>query len=99
LHAPDTRPRYTIAVPTAAYNTADGETQVEKSNSEVKGVTSMATAFCPNCDGEIRLGPQPRIGQRVTCPDCDTELEIIELDPPELDWIYEGPGEGKEEDW
>jgi hypothetical protein len=29
------------------------------------------------------------MGQEVACPHCDAELEVIETDPVELDWIYE----------
>lgn len=59
----------------------------------------MTTTFCPDCDEEIRLGPTPKIGQRVTCPDCGAELEVIEVDPLELDWAYDGPEGEWEEEW
>lgn len=49
----------------------------------------MAIAFCPDCEEGVALGPQPRIGQRVTCTHCRTELEVIDLSPLELDWAYE----------
>lgn len=58
----------------------------------------MATAFCPDCDEEINLGRKARIGQRVTCPNCESALEVIETDPPELDWAYDDP-EGEDEGW
>jgi len=38
------------------------------------------------------------MGQKMTCPHCDAWLEVIELDPVELDWAYEDEDEW-EEDW
>ncbi len=51
----------------------------------------MKAAFCPECEGEFRIGPQIKVGQRITCPHCDAELEIIHLNPLELDWAYDEP--------
>ncbi len=57
----------------------------------------MPVAICPSCGDDIKLSGRPRIGQRVVCPYCEAELEVIELDPVELDWVdYE---EEWEEDW
>jgi alpha-aminoadipate carrier protein LysW len=55
----------------------------------------MSGAFCPDCDKEITFNPHPRLGQKLTCPQCDVELEVISVDPPELDWAYDW----SEEDW
>lgn len=43
-------------------------------------------AECPQCGYEISVGSQPRIGQQVTCSSCGAELEVVWLDPLELDW-------------
>jgi hypothetical protein len=41
-----------------------------------------------------------RIGQKVICPNCDAELEVIETDPVELDWVYDDDSdEDEDEDW
>lgn len=47
------------------------------------------TSFCLECERELDLGNQPQVGQRVKCEYCEVQLEIINLEPPELDWIYE----------
>ena len=47
------------------------------------------TTFCLDCDREIDLGPDPQVEQRIRCPHCEVELEVINLEPLELDWIYE----------
>jgi lysine biosynthesis protein LysW len=56
------------------------------------------TTFCLDCEHQIELGHDPQIGQRIKCPYCEVELEIINLDPPELDWIYERINPGTEFD-
>ncbi len=43
-------------------------------------------AECPQCGYEISVGSQPRIGQQVVCNSCGSELEVVWLDPLELDW-------------
>lgn len=51
----------------------------------------MTTTYCLDCERIIDLGPEPVSGQRVKCPSCEVVLEIINTDPLELDWIYDGP--------
>jgi alpha-aminoadipate carrier protein LysW len=52
------------------------------------------TATCPECDAQIVLSDDTLEGEIVQCPDCGVELEVLSLDPPELDLA---PAE--EEDW
>jgi lysine biosynthesis protein LysW len=56
----------------------------------------MAFAYCPDCSGRIYVGRKPWIGQPVTCDSCYAELEIVELNPPALDWADSGDDD---EDW
>lgn len=44
---------------------------------------------CPSCEGKISLMGKIELGQRVRCPNCYDELEVIEINPLELDWPYE----------
>jgi lysine biosynthesis protein LysW len=46
----------------------------------------MATALCPDCGRKIVIGPKPKKGQRISCPHCDVDLEIVGVSPLELDW-------------
>jgi lysine biosynthesis protein LysW len=55
-------------------------------------------ADCPSCDYKINFGGQARMGQRLTCPSCRVELEVIWLDPVELDFIYDDEDEDFDED-
>lgn len=55
----------------------------------------MSSTFCPDCDGEIALNPDVSLGQRLACPHCHVDLEVIHLNPVWLDWTYVRSGE----DW
>jgi lysine biosynthesis protein LysW len=52
----------------------------------------MAISFCPDCDGQISLS-QARLGQKLICPYCETQLEVISVEPLELDWAIDWPDE------
>ena len=44
---------------------------------------------CPDCDADVVFTKAPYLGQKKTCPECQSELEVIGLTPLELDWAYE----------
>lgn len=46
----------------------------------------MNEAACPSCGDTITIKGTPKIGMHVTCKSCDTEVEVVWLDPLELDW-------------
>ena len=48
-------------------------------------------AVCPGCKRTVDLESQIGKGDWVTCPQCEADLEVVCLDPPLLDWAYEGP--------
>jgi len=41
---------------------------------------------CPECSGEIDLTFADE-GQTIVCPVCGSELEVLSLDPPEVDYL------------
>ena len=51
-------------------------------------------ANCPECDGNIELTEGLEAGEIVVCPDCGMELEVMSVDPLELE-----PAPEVEEDW
>ena len=51
-------------------------------------------AICPECEADINLPADAMLNELVSCPDCGAELEIVSLDPPELELAPE-----VEEDW
>jgi lysine biosynthesis protein LysW len=59
--------------------------------------TMAVAATCPDCGETIQLKKPVRMGQEVLCPHCDADLEVIETDPVELDWVYD-EWEGEEDD-
>ena len=48
----------------------------------------MNTAKCPICEERIILGKKVDLLDRHSCPMCKALLEIININPLELDWIY-----------
>ena len=46
----------------------------------------MQSAECPQCGKNVQVGSQPTMGRLVKCKECGSELEIVWLDPVELDW-------------
>jgi alpha-aminoadipate/glutamate carrier protein LysW len=49
---------------------------------------------CPECDAQVPIAADVRVGEIVVCSDCQAELEIMGLNPPELALAPE-----VEEDW
>ncbi|MFH1636492.1 MAG: hypothetical protein ABIG63_21125 [Chloroflexota bacterium] len=49
----------------------------------------METAECISCEEKITFQIEPKMGQLVTCPKCDAQLEVVWLDPIELDWPFD----------
>lgn len=46
---------------------------------------------CLECNRPIKLRAQIRRGQRITCKRCQTILEVVKLDPVELDLAFPSP--------
>lgn len=55
---------------------------------------SQPTFECPECAAEIALRADTLPNEIVACPDCGAELEILSLDPLEVDLAPQ-----VEEDW
>ena len=50
--------------------------------------------LCPECDGDVPIPEDAMLNELIACPECGAELEVISLDPLELDLAPE-----VEEDW
>lgn len=48
-----------------------------------------ATAVCPECERDIALPGRLGLGTLIECPHCTTELQVVGVNPLELDWAYE----------
>jgi alpha-aminoadipate carrier protein LysW len=60
-------------------------------------VGKRVTVSCLDCEVPFELEYRPVEGQILTCPNCDAELEVVSLQPLELDFYYEDVDE--DEDW
>ncbi len=49
----------------------------------------MPTTACPECKEEVYVDAESEQGDIVTCEECGTELEVVGLDPIELDAYHE----------
>lgn len=47
----------------------------------------MENSYCPDCDEGVEIR-KAQVGQKLFCPHCGTELEVIGTDPLDLDWAY-----------
>jgi lysine biosynthesis protein LysW len=56
----------------------------------------MAVATCVECDEEIELPGRPRLGQKFICYSCGTRLEVVSVNPVEVDWADE---EEDDDEW
>ena len=45
----------------------------------------MPVGTCPDCDAEVHVDLDADKGDKITCDECATELEVVGLDPVELD--------------
>jgi len=48
----------------------------------------MPTTSCPECSEDVYVDAESEQGDIVTCEECGSELEVVGLDPLELD-LYE----------
>ena len=57
------------------------------------------TAECPDCGEKVPVRLPIEMGQRVVCPNCQADLEVVETVPLELDWFYEDPSDQDDDEW
>ncbi len=58
----------------------------------------MVKADCPSCGTKIQLILKPKLGQKLTCKQCNADLEVVWLDPLELDFPFESDEDDEAED-
>lgn len=47
----------------------------------------MPLGTCPECEAEVHVDTDADKGDAVTCEECATKLEVVGLDPVELDIV------------
>ena len=43
-------------------------------------------AQCPECDSWVAIPTSVKLWDTHSCPECDTELQLVSLNPAELDY-------------
>jgi alpha-aminoadipate/glutamate carrier protein LysW len=59
----------------------------------------MQSAECPQCGNVVSVSAQPKLGKLVVCKECGAELEVVWLDPLELDWPIDADEFDEDEDY
>lgn len=49
----------------------------------------MPSANCPVCEGRVYVDPNTEQGEIISCEDCDSNLELVGMDPIELDPAFD----------
>jgi alpha-aminoadipate carrier protein LysW len=59
----------------------------------------VPTGTCPECDADVHVDTDADKGDIMSCEECGTELEVVGLDPVELDIVEEDDfGDDEEEE-
>jgi uncharacterized paraquat-inducible protein A len=43
---------------------------------------------CPECDCRIGFEEKPDTGVLLTCPECHTQIEVVQNQPLKFDWAF-----------
>ena len=49
----------------------------------------MPTGTCPECEADVHVDTDAEKDDVVACEECGTELQVVGLDPVELDIVEE----------
>jgi len=58
----------------------------------------VPTGSCPECEADVHVDTDVDKGEIVECEECGIQLEIVGLDPVELDVVEEDYDEDEDED-
>jgi len=61
-------------------------------------VDKVPTGSCPECEADVHVDTDVDKGEIVECEECGVQLEIVGLDPVELDIVEEEDDDEDEED-
>lgn len=62
------------------------------------GGNKVPTGTCPECEADVHVDTDADKGDTVSCDECGTELEVVGLDPVELDIVEEEDLDDEDED-
>ncbi|MGI8495750.1 MAG: hypothetical protein ACR2L1_10645 [Pyrinomonadaceae bacterium] len=58
----------------------------------------MPSTACPECEEKVFVDAEAEQGDTVTCEECGADLEVVGLDPVELDLCEDGSNFDDEEE-
>ena len=58
----------------------------------------MPTGTCPECEADVHVDTDADKGDVVSCEECGTDLEIVGLDPVELDIVEDDESDFDEDE-
>ncbi len=58
----------------------------------------MPTGTCPECEADVHVETEADKGDTVACEECGTNLEVVGLDPVELDIVEDDEADEEEEE-
>lgn len=61
-------------------------------------VEKVPTGTCPDCEADVHVDTDADKGDVVTCDECGTSLEVVGLDPVELDIVDDDDEEDFDEE-
>ena len=70
---------------------------------QIKVQPKKVAVECLSCDGDIHVRSNPKIGQTITCDNCDESFVIIDVNPLMVDWpnfdddFYDGDDSDEDE--
>ena len=59
----------------------------------------MPHVYCLDCDSKIILHTQIQVGDQCICNDCDAEFQIVNVNPAEIEWLYDDYDYGDDDDY
>jgi lysine biosynthesis protein LysW len=60
-------------------------------------IKKIQVAICPACGAKIDFTKPLYLDQLVTCRECETELQVYQLNPLKLDWTFDDYADDYEE--
>jgi len=61
-------------------------------------VEEVPTGTCPECDADVHVDTDVDKGETVDCDECGIKLEVVGLDPVELDIVEEVADDNDDDD-
>lgn len=58
----------------------------------------MPTGTCPDCEADVHVDTDADKGDIMVCDECGAQLEVVGLDPVELDIVEDADDEDDDEE-